>query len=912
MVRPKPRSSKKSKQGGVDFKKVKHKVGRKLPPPKNVTNLTIKSKAIILPEQSVATEKEGLSVNSRRQTLKELLMQTQHHNRKIRRDALIGMGDLALQHPKEIALHKFSVIEYLSARISDPDNVVRERLYQLLESRIFPLIKEDIYRKDRMGPYRLGLPILKEAHPGSSLIQETDPNQDDWSKRSYLKVLDNYMDILQNNQSCFQDKSKLKAVSTSLVHFLSSLVSYAQRNDSSIKHNANWEEVLHEYKSSLPNRAGDSSIPTRGLSSICSKLQDLVAILLDYWEESRLVFVTTTVVDTLYFDCMLNILQCINLSVKFAAKDRKYDAEDYFGFNNNHSPFIKSDGGKWFKCSFPVLSKKLLGVFPLCPSNHLTLLVDSRFFILNIGIAEIFLTINQYVEIRETIVETFLQFIEFAFCAKVSQTNQSLEALHDKHVVALLPFIPQLIETVNAHWRARIRKAFTELFEGCKAHSVRKLVCLSAIGEMLPLIQKQDISFPDSCDLDMCEYLQMWLNALPKLLWQLGHSHPSVSKVVLHLLLRIGQCAKIDSFDALAYDKMQVGLIPFFSLCSERSKDQGKCSYGPFIRLPRDCQELAICCLYYVSSMSSLLLESLARCCLCNLLDRHLVFRIMEVVQAVYRAGHLKIENQISFLVTLIASYDVNFEARGSLSEVLKKASPEGDYNKLTSSFDTYRAITKAVISCLLEMGDPALVLNILLPLITHEMANIPPLDNMSAMLSLVVVLDCEPGKLTKEILITLQRCLPGYLINVASKHMLKDDGPAIIDCRSFWKYCIWPCFYLFNRNYGLLSSVLKSFGSATMPCSHTASDQSNKVLAIAQILVLMHKDTRFFQGLSPCKADIMSILRNIIIFQAENGMNMTSEERRKTQNALHELKILTCKLHQWDVNDLERISKVM
>ncbi|ERM95285.1 hypothetical protein AMTR_s00008p00095900 [Amborella trichopoda] len=266
MVRPKPRSSKKSKQGGVDFKKVKHKVGRKLPPPKNVTNLTIKSKAIILPEQSVATEKEGLSVNSRRQTLKELLMQTQHHNRKIRRDALIGMGDLALQHPKEIALHKFSVIEYLSARISDPDNVVRERLYQLLESRIFPLIKEDsmgplisitmayvlfamtqlavdvrltafkfldlvvthypvivflyaqedIYRKDRMGPYRLGLPILKEAHPGSSLIQETDPNQDDWSKRSYLKVLDNYMDILQNNQSCFQDKSKLKAVSTSL------------------------------------------------------------------------------------------------------------------------------------------------------------------------------------------------------------------------------------------------------------------------------------------------------------------------------------------------------------------------------------------------------------------------------------------------------------------------------------------------------------------------------------------------------------------------------------------------------------------------------------------------------------------------------------------------------------------------
>lgn len=41
--------------------------------------------AIILPEQSVASEKEGLAVNKKGLTLKELLQQTSHHNAKVRK-----------------------------------------------------------------------------------------------------------------------------------------------------------------------------------------------------------------------------------------------------------------------------------------------------------------------------------------------------------------------------------------------------------------------------------------------------------------------------------------------------------------------------------------------------------------------------------------------------------------------------------------------------------------------------------------------------------------------------------------------------------------------------------------------------------------------------------------------------------
>lgn len=84
MVRPKAQLKKQQKRG-VDFKKIKRKIGRKLPPPKNTTNTEVKSKAIILPEQSVASEKAGLAVSKKGLTLKELLQQTSHHNAKVRK-----------------------------------------------------------------------------------------------------------------------------------------------------------------------------------------------------------------------------------------------------------------------------------------------------------------------------------------------------------------------------------------------------------------------------------------------------------------------------------------------------------------------------------------------------------------------------------------------------------------------------------------------------------------------------------------------------------------------------------------------------------------------------------------------------------------------------------------------------------
>ena len=59
-------------------------------------------------------------------------------------DALIGIRDIFLNYPTELRLHKLAVIEKLRERVSDDDKLVRETLYQLLKSVIFPGCREVI------------------------------------------------------------------------------------------------------------------------------------------------------------------------------------------------------------------------------------------------------------------------------------------------------------------------------------------------------------------------------------------------------------------------------------------------------------------------------------------------------------------------------------------------------------------------------------------------------------------------------------------------------------------------------------------------------------------------------------------------------------------------------------------------
>ncbi|XVF07548.1 hypothetical protein REPUB_Repub06bG0148500 [Reevesia pubescens] len=732
MVRSKAPSKKQQKKG-IDFKKIKRKLGRKLPPPKNATNTEIKSKAIVLPEQSVATNKEGLAVSKKGLTLKELLQQTSHHNAKVRRDALMGIKDLVLNHPAELKLHRYAVIEKLRERISDEDKVVREALYQLFKSVIFPGCAEDnqglfislmmTYIFNAMT--NLAIDIRLMAFKFFDLVVQYHPP---CFSLYAEKILQSYEDILRKNQFHLEDKGKLKSTLSGLVRCLSLL----QNKKPESEKNISGDRLIHAFESDAPTENAGSSV-------IIKKLQGLVLVLINCFQDFIPLLNSTPQLDVQSFDCILSILQSIDIAVRF-----------FIYGTHEQTPESKPPQGTWDQNLSSGLSKKLLGLFPLYPKHHISVKEDDRYFILNIVITEIFLHLREWICPSANLFEKFLEFIENALLGKICSSTRSGKATWEKHVPSLLPFIPKLASEVTNIWQSRLLEAFTQTFKDCNPESSLKLACLSTVEEML--IPRGDMQYIEASDTVVLDYQSIWIRELPLLLILLGDKRPSSSQVVLRLLLHLGQFACSNSFLLWEYENTQFALNEFYSTCQE-----GNIYYGPFMRLPRDSQELSICCLYYFSNLSTDLLKSIVSCCLCPELEPLVLFRIIEVLHAAYKAGHIQIANHISFFMTLLSRFKVFPENIYTVRESDVKDSNRG----------TLKSLTSMVCSCLSQMGDSFVVFRILEKVMPDLILLEPPLDNACAMLRVLIKLDSKPTRFSEQSIIALSNFLPGYLMDV-------------------------------------------------------------------------------------------------------------------------------------------------
>ncbi|XP_061950001.1 uncharacterized protein LOC133673263 isoform X2 [Populus nigra] len=857
-------SSKKQQKRGIDFKKIKRKIGRKLPPPKNTTNTEIKSKAIVLPEQSVASEKAGLAVSKKGLTLKELLQHTSHHNAKVRKDALMGMKDLFLNHPEELKLHRYAVIEKLRERMSDDEKTVRENLYQLLKLVILPGCKED-----NQGPVislmmayifnamtHLAIDVRLMAFKFFDLAVEYHPP----SFFSYAeKILQNYEDILRKNQFYLEDKVKLKNALAGLVRCLLLLPSSKDVNLPA--KNIPEKKILQAFEPDVPTVFAEYSV-------IIKKLKDLVPVLVNCFQDFLPVLHDS--LDAQSFDCMLNILRSIDLAVAFFIH----------GIQQGHPESPPLD-----QSFSSVLLKKLLVVFPLSPMHHLSEKDDDRYVILNIVITEIFMHLSEWICPPAVLFEKFLTFVEYVLLEKSCSNVRSNKAVREKQISTLIPFIPKLVSRVIGNWKNRLLQAFTKTFQDCSPESSVKLACLAAIEEMV--ISHEDLLCTDVNDSGLFDYKITWIRELPMLLILLGDRHSSSSKVVLHLLLRLGQ-------RSLLYDDMQGLLKEFYST----DQDKGNICYGPFLRLARDSQELSICCLYYFSQLDSTLLKSIASCCLCHELDPFMLFRIIEVLHSTYKAGHIQISDFISFLITLASRFKVFPE----------NIFPATERDKKTSNRATFKSLISVVCSCLSQMGDNSLVFAILEKVILEQISLKPPLDNSCAMLRMLVALDSKPTRLSKQSICSLSNVLSAYLIDVAHCVPEDDDESMSSIHGQTRRYYLLPSFILFDRSHKLLNLVLNVMGSLINGRSFSllsgdricyAKGSSSIINAIVSVLLWMQREAKVQQILYLYKEEIDHISRSICSLQSLEEINVPIEERHIIKCAIDRLKTLTSSLYQ-------------
>ncbi|XP_048501199.1 uncharacterized protein LOC104892105 isoform X3 [Beta vulgaris subsp. vulgaris] len=685
------------------------------------------------------------------------------------------------------------------------------------------------------------------------------------------KALDNYTDILQKNQFHLEDKSKLKFALSSLVRCLSLLPSHKREVLSSAQTSSE-KEVLHAFERDVPK---DST----GHFLIVGKLKDLVPVLVNCYYGLMSVAHSQPLLDSHSFDCMLSILQSIDLVVQYNV----YGISKYqLDLHTSMSAFASSKIGVQDEKFPSLMLDRLFAAFPMQPIRSLPEEddhYDRRYFVLNAVISRIFFTFNQYICPLPVLCDRFLSFFK-DWLSKLYRSNVSDNAFYDKHFPSLVPFIPNLVSTVDQEHH--LLKAFTTAFGNCSPDSSMKMACLEAIEEMLVL--KQDILFSNAGDKEILDCQRTWINEIGLLLNLLGTKHPSSSRAVLRLLLRLGQIGLSNSDLAVEYNKLQDELRNYFCIITEN----GHICYGPFMELPKDSQEISIGCLYYFSSLKAHLLTSLALCCLSDSLESSVLFRIMEVLHSSYRAGHIHVADYISFLVTLVSQYGINPE--GTCRTMEKEA------NLLI-----FRSVTGRVCSFLCQMGDPSLLFQIFEDLILDLVSQKLPTYNTCALMGMLMVVDSKPTRLSEKSLIKLGDVILGYMIDVTLLFPEHEERQMASNSLYTWRDYLLPCFFLLDRSPVFPKLLLDKMGSligeaCELPFlrdTQLTQDHPRKIKSIVSIFVMMSMDTKMRRVLSSCKKDIDNIFGSILLVQSSVMGSMNMEQQHKVQGAVERLKNL-------------------
>ncbi|KAJ4817365.1 ARM repeat superfamily protein [Rhynchospora pubera] len=873
MVRSKPpSSSKKPKKKGIDFKKVKRHVGRKLPPPKNATSTEIKTKAIVLPEQTMVADRTDMAVSKKGLTLRELLQQTSHYNSKFRRAALNGIRDLIMKHPLELKTHKLAIIEKLRERICDSDKAVREVLYNIFDSVIFKSLKEDIKGPTvallmayifnamthmtveiRLSAFKF-FRLLVHSYP-SSFFMHSD------------KVLDHYVDILRNSQIYLQEKNQLSSILSGLEHCLSLYTNKTTDTDTinSQKKGTAGKWLLHAYRES-----SEEPIARSGYSSNFDKIENLIPVLVNCFEESMSLFSTTPDATSQSFKILSYILQCL------------YSASDVLVQNSN---MLKEHPS----CSILVHLRKILEGFPFGLKNDLTDKVDEEFFILNVKIAEVYLLLGGWMGPMSYLANKFLYFIERTLLDKA---GIRLNKKNEDNLASLLAYMPELISHVTNDWKDRLLEAFTGAYKECNVESKLLLAYLSCVEEMLLPEKGRSISgVPDYVFL--VRYQIEWIREFPRVLLHLGDKYLSVKEntskeesakkeqhllmlgqymqVILNLLLRVGQTNVSTSPLAAEFDTIQLSLEDFFNAKPK----------GIFMKIPCECQALAVSCLYYFSSLTPALLKSLSSCCLCEELDPVMLFKIIEVLHSAYRANRLHLSEHLGFLLTLISHFRIYAE-----TAAVK-----------TLNQDLFKTTTRHVLTYLSQMGDGSILLKMLWGPLSEEIARKPALANMHGLMRMVVRLDMRLSKLSASEVHDLAGWVFSYMIT-SSIYLPKRTGQiAESENTQTFRYLLKPCIRLFLASNKLLSLILDLFNPFISGENDDAfsMEPARKVQITIYVLTIMHDEIR--SQINHCLSESLfkGVIQNIIDLLEADYLTLAFDEMRGLRLEFEQLKTRIC-----------------
>ncbi|KAJ3023884.1 Testis-expressed sequence 10 protein [Thoreauomyces humboldtii] len=140
-----PKAMRRKKLKAADFQKKNFKVGKKIAPAANDTEASFKSQAIVVPTQKLGEAKPASElVNSRNQSLRDLIIQLRHYSAQSRKDALSGMRDLQNHQPDAFRKQLSLVFEASAPVMVDEEMSVRKSLVALYKDFVPTVTKEHV------------------------------------------------------------------------------------------------------------------------------------------------------------------------------------------------------------------------------------------------------------------------------------------------------------------------------------------------------------------------------------------------------------------------------------------------------------------------------------------------------------------------------------------------------------------------------------------------------------------------------------------------------------------------------------------------------------------------------------------------------------------------------------------------
>lgn len=577
---------------------------------------------------------EESNVTALRRHLKLLSWPT--HPNKI--DELRAIESLFQKSPAELKPYSYILVERLRGLVNNEDGQIRNLAYDVFEL-VFPHL--DVEDQQMLTRRMMGS-ILNAMQHSKLDIQSTSfefLSHILWLNATLLlsdakKIFQNYKDFFGKILQFIKDqKTNLKVSLPGLIRCLSHLVKNDVENDLLDKGDIG-ERLLHACED-------DSFMSFNGLSR---NMKDLIPLLVDSFQ--RLIPSATECLDELTFGCLTSILHCIDLIVIYFKTTKD--------LNSQSGPEVAAFLGNLFH-HFPIH----------LVTNFLDKGTNDKLLDLNFFISKIFLELNEWICLN-SLLEKYLEFVESALLGKFCQVSESGNAVWERHLSQLIPFVSKLIlhgANNNSNRASRLLPALTHIFTVSMPVSLLKLTCLHAIKDMLSHIHE---SFPFQEKSEYLKALHAWMLELTELLLKIGYNPTDYSLLVIQVLHGMGKVAVKDSSLRHSYDNIQYQLHDFFCIRQEEEEDEEEGGgepilYGPFLFLPKDTQELFLCCVEYFSWLDTPILNSLL--CFCTTLDvdPDMLIRIIEVVNSFNTATQMRIEDYVNFFITLISQFNVSY-----------------------------------------------------------------------------------------------------------------------------------------------------------------------------------------------------------------------------------------------------------